>query len=224
MNRKLYNELKIWINNRFGEDMSGDPALERLVDSLDDRILDTYFGWDQTKGQEGGYWTQQINFKTRNTGQKLVDRIGTDTDKRILDVGCGDNEFKSYFGDRLTGIDPYNDRADIKTSLENYIAPEEYDIVFALGSINFGDETRIAEQVEKVVGFCKPGGMIVWRVNPGITHDHAKARWIDFFEWSEEYITKFAEDNKCTVAETGWDHPDEETIRWGNRYYSIWHK
>ena len=49
MNRKLYNELKIWINNRFGEDMSGDPALERLVDSLDDRILDTYFGWDQTK-------------------------------------------------------------------------------------------------------------------------------------------------------------------------------
>ena len=46
MNRKLYNELKIWINNRFGEDMAGDPALERLVDSLDDRILDTYFGWD----------------------------------------------------------------------------------------------------------------------------------------------------------------------------------
>lgn len=224
MNRKIYDELKTIIQERFGHDMAGDSAFDNLVSSLDDRILDTYFGWDQTKGQDGGYWTQQINFKTRNTGQILVDRIGVNTTKKILDVGCGDNEFKQYFGEQLTGIDPYNERADIQVSLENYIAPEEYDIVFALGSINFGDEERISEQVTQVIKFCKPGGMIVIRVNPGITHDHPKAQWIDFFEWDENYIRKFAEQNKCDVEVIGWDHPNEETIRWGNRYYSIWHK
>jgi len=226
MNRKIYTELKTIIEERFGHDMAGDESFFALVHSLDDRILDTYFGWDQTKGQEGGYWTQQINFVTRNTGQLLVDRIGTDTTKTILDVGCGDNEFKTYFGDRLTGIDPYNERADIQISLEDYWRqdPEQADIVFALGSINFGNAETIRRQVEKIVDLCKPGGMIAIRVNPGITHDHPKAQWIDFFEWDEDYIRKFAEQNDCDVEVIGWDHPNEETIRWGNRYYSIWHK
>lgn len=225
MNRKIYSNLARYIEHTFGHAVTNNPeVLKQIVDHLDDKILGTYFGWDQTQGKEGGYWTQQINFKNRNTGQALVDRITTGTKKKILDVGCGDNEFKQFFGKQLTGIDPFNDRADLKVSLENYIAPEEYDIVFALGSINFGDEDTIADQVKKIVTFCKPGGMVVIRANPGITHDHPKAEWIDFFEWSEEYINKFAEQNKCNVEVIGWDHPSEETIRWGNRYYSIWHK
>jgi len=224
MNRKIYKELLEHIQNTYEQDLSGDLSLESLVDSLDTRVLDTYFGWDQTKGKDGGYWTQQINFVNRNTGKALVDQIKSMGIKKILDVGCGDNEFKRFFGDNLVGIDPYNERADIKVSLENYIAPEDYDIVFALGSINFGDESHIASQVEKIVSFCRPGGMIVIRANPGITHDHPKAKWIDFFEWSEEYINQFALQNNCTVLETGWDHPSEDTIRWGNRYYSKWRK
>ena len=224
MNRKLYNELKGIIQERFDQDVAGDEIFNDFVNHLDNLILDTYFGWDQTKGQEGGYWTQQINFKSRNTGQALVDRIGVLTNKKILDVGCGDNEFKQFFGKQLTGIDPFNDRADLKVSMEEYVAPEDYDIVFALGSINFGNTETIRGQVEKIVDFCKPGGMIVIRVNPGITHDHPKAQWIDFFEWDENYINKFAEQNDCDVEVIGWDHPNEDTIRWGNRYYSIWHK
>ena len=48
----------------------------------------------------------------------------------------------------------------------------------------------IFEQVSRVVDYAKPGGMIVWRCNPGITHDHPKAKWIDFFEWDEDHPNK----------------------------------
>ena len=224
MNRKLTNEIIRYCKETLDQDITDDPELVDFVGHLNEKILSTYFGWDQTQGQEGGYWTQQINFKTRNTGQALVDRITTGTKKKILDVGCGDNEFKQFFGKQLVGIDPYNDRADIKIGLENYIAPEEYDIVLALGSVNFGDERVIFEQVSRVVDYAKPGGMIVWRCNPGITHDHPKAKWIDFFEWDEDKIRDFAERNDCDVEVVGWDHQTEDTIRWGNRLYSIWHK
>ena len=69
-----------------------------------------------------------------------------------LDVGCGDNKYKRYFGDRVTGIDPYNEAADIKVDVMSY-NPFKYDIVSAFGSVNFGDRL-IEPQVEKVVSFC----------------------------------------------------------------------
>ena len=69
--------------------------------------------------EEGTYWTQQLKWNTRRSGQKLLDYIGTLQDERpqqplkILDVGCGENEWKSKLGGRLLGIDPYHPNADI---------------------------------------------------------------------------------------------------------------
>ena len=55
--------------------------------------------------------------------------------EKILDVGCGDNEWKKYFGDKLLGIDPL-----IKMLINAYRILEfnrgynTWDIVMCLGS------------------------------------------------------------------------------------------
>ena len=226
MNKKIHKSLSKWIEQAYEQDVSQDAEFNAFVEKLDDRILDTYFGWDQTKG-DGGYWTQQTSYEHRWTGKRLVEeiqQIDPDSKLTILDVGCGRNEFKERLGNRVTGIDPYNALADIPVSSEDYNPVEQSDWVFALGSINFGDKETIYNQVKRVVGFCKPGGTIIIRANPGITHDHGKAKWIDFFKWTEEIINEFAIASGCTVVETGWDHHSEDTVRWGNRYYSQWRK
>ena len=96
--------------------------------------------------------------------------------------------------------------------------------MLALGSINFGDERTIFSQVEKVVKCAKPGGKIFWRFNPGITHDNQHAQWIDFYPWTEEKVREFAQRLNCTVDDFSWDHPQDQDVRWGNRYYSEWTK
>lgn len=229
MNRKIINDLGQFIKLRYGVEFQDNiPLMARFVElvaEIDRAALSNYFGWDQTQGQHGGYWTQQLKFQSRRTGQQLVDRINSMPDDiRILDVGCGDNEFKKYFGERLTGIDPYNKRADRADSIETYKPDRLYDVVLALGSINFGDINTIKQQVERVVAMCKPGGKIFWRFNPGITHDHDRAKWIDFFEWTEQHIRDFAAVTNCRVEEIDWEHPVDQEVRWGNRYYSEWTK
>jgi hypothetical protein len=230
MNRKIVGDLGQFIKMRYGVEIGADNItlmrkFVELTQEIDKQVLDTYFGWDQKQGKDGGYWTQQLQFEKRQSGRRMVDYINSmSTESTILDVGCGDNEFKQHFGDRLVGIDPFNKRADIVVSIEDFRPKHQFDIVLALGSINFGDRTVIAQQVAKVVGLCKPGGKIFWRCNPGITHDHDRAKWIDFFEWSEENIQQFATESNCKVNQIGWDHPNTEEVRWGNRLYSEWTK
>ena len=64
----------------------------------------------------------------------------------VLDVGCGFNEFKSRILN-LTGLDPAYDRADIKSSIEEYSPPHKFDVALCLGSINFGDKLTIMNQI-----------------------------------------------------------------------------
>ena len=199
----------------------------RLQFWLDEVTLATYFGPNDNAELEGTYWSQQTLWATRKTGQQLLDKLIALDPKRICDVGCGDNEFKPHFGDKLIGIDPYNPKSDFKIGINEYTPDHiaEFDIVLALGSINFGDITEIERQIGNVIHLVKPGGKIFWRCNPGITHDNAQAKWVDFFPWSEEYIYDIAKRVNCEVNEISWDHPEggEEPL-WGNRLYSEWTK
>ena len=72
-----------------------------------------------------------------------------------LDVGCGENKYKRYFGDRVTGIDPYNELADINTDVMSYKLIS-HDIGGAFGSINFGDRAVIcsSRKGSKLVSLC----------------------------------------------------------------------
>ena len=151
----------------------------------------------------------------RLSGWAIVDKIYPP--ETVLDVGCGYNQFKQYFGDRLTGIDPYNSNADSMVSIEQFDSTQKWDVALCLGSINFGDRTVIRDQTEKVVSLLKSGGRIYWRQNPGRKdHKNKECEVIDFFKWSFMENLTLAEELECDVIHLEMDN--------GNRMYSEWIK
>lgn len=149
------------------------------------------------------------------SGWQLLSKV-LPTDK-VLDVGCGYNLFKSSLGDRLIGIDPYNLAADITVGIDEFTTHETFDVIFCLGSINFGNEETILRQTKKVVELCRPGGSIYWRQNPGRKdHGNTECKDIDFFDWSFDKNIKYASIYNCNVNMLALDS--------GNRIYAEWNK
>jgi len=153
--------------------------------------------------------------KFKYSGWALLDKVPEDA--TILDVGCGYNLFKPHFKERLYGIDPANDAADERVGIDEFNSSNQWDIVFCLGSLNFGKEDTVYKQVEKTVALTKLGGKIFWRCNPG-TGDHPwkGVEQIQFFPWTEDLHYTWAEKLDCTVIECKWDT--------GNRIYAEWQK
>ena len=149
------------------------------------------------------------------SGWELLTKVSPSDN--ILDIGCGYNLFKEHWGTRLLGIDPSNNAADMRVSIEDFESSGiQWDVVLCLGSLNFGDIATVYNQVYKAVSLCKPGGRIYWRQNPG-TGDHP---WqgvedIQFFPWTIELNYDWAEKLDCTVKECKWDN---------TRIYAEWIK
>lgn len=154
--------------------------------------------------------------KFKYSGWALLDKI--DKNKTILDVGCGYNLFKKYFGNNLYGIDPANDEADERVSIEDFnSAGNQWDIILCLGSLNFGDETVVKPQVEKVCTLLKKGGIIYWRQNPGLgDHPWKGVEEISFFPWSIDKNYEWATEFDCQVQQCMMDT--------GDRIYAEWTK
>lgn len=151
--------------------------------------------------------------KFKYSGWQLVEKI--DKDAHIIDVGCGFNILKPHFTN-LYGIDPANECADECVSIEEFDNKGKlYDVGLCLGSINFGTNDTIEQQIEKTVSLIKKQGIIYWRQNPG-SNDHP---WhgvenIDFFPWSIDLNYKFAKKYNCEVVFCEWDD--------ANRIYAEW--
>lgn len=148
------------------------------------------------------------------SGWTLIDYVNDMNPERVLDVGCGFNRFKGKINN-LIGIDPYNDAADVKISLEQYDGPT-VDVVMCLGSINFGDEDTIDHQIDILDSIWTKKA--IFRVNPGLPHVwENQEEWdgITWYAWTEEKVRKIADEYKYNV-----DRFDiEQTIQGHNRYY-----
>jgi predicted nucleic acid-binding Zn-ribbon protein len=81
-------------------------SVEEYVQHIDNQCLNAYFS---------KIWQPDMK-KWKYSGLKLVDEVNALNPRSVLDVGCGYNEFKGKIRN-LTGIDPYNDRADYKISI-----------------------------------------------------------------------------------------------------------
>ncbi len=158
--------------------------------------------------------TTYSNSKYENIANNINDN------EYLLDVGCGDNPFKSLVKN-CHGIDPYNALADEQVSIEEFVPSRLYNVATCLGSINFGtDETYIAQQIEKVVSCLTPSSRIYWRVNPGRRdHSTAECMHIDFFPWTFTKLRKYAELHGYT--QTNEHYEDSENVL---RLYAEWHR
>ena len=176
-----------------------------LVDRIDNAILDRYFK---------NIWQPETK-KFKYSGLKIIDEVNALNPKNVLDVGCGYNEFKGKIKN-LTGLDPYNNCADIQVKTLDYITDKTYDVILALGSINFGSTDKIFSELEKVVSLTSAGGKLFFRVNPGIQHNNAESRWISFYPWSTNFIVNVANYLGVDILDIKNDN--------SNRIYFVWAK
>jgi len=176
-----------------------------LVDQIDDAVLANYFST---------VWQPETK-KYKYSGLSIIDEVNALNPDAVLDLGCGYNEFKGKIKN-LTGVDPYNDRADFKISTLDFTSDIKYDVTICLGSINFGSTDKIFAELEKAVSLTKGGGLLIFRVNPGVQHIAKESEWIDFYDWNPNFIMNVASSLNCNVLQLRQDS--------NNRYYFVLEK
>jgi len=168
----------------------------------DQQYLNNYFA---------NHWQPRID-QYEYSGWALTKKIRLG--ESVLDVGCGNNPFKGYIAN-LTGIDPAFDTADYKCTLEEFESNIKFDVVFCLGSINFGTEATVLNQINCVVNLLNPHGRIYWRCNPGLQdHDNAECKNIEFFPWTEQRLYEYSGRFGFRLADLQQDT--------NNRLYAEW--
>jgi hypothetical protein len=159
------------------------------------------------------HWRGHLNIYNYS-GLSLAKQIKPD--EWVLDVGCGINAFKPLITN-LVGIDPAFDQADYQTTIEDFKTDQKFDVAFCLGSINFGSEHTIKNQIKCVISFLKPNARIYWRVNPGLQdHGNNECKSIDFFPWSKKILKDYAQEWGFTAQNTRDDL--------NNRIYCEWQR
>lgn len=176
-----------------------------LVEKIDDAVLGRYFS---------EVWQPEMK-KFKYSGLILIDEVNSLKPRNVLDIGCGYNEFKGKINN-LVGLDPYNNRADIQCKIADYRTTEKYDVVLALGSINFGSTDKIFAELERAVELTASGGKLFFRVNPGVQHTPPESRWISFYPWNSNFIINCADYFGVDVLDIRNDH--------NNRLYFVWSK
>lgn len=156
-------------------------------------------------------WVSNIN-QYQYSGIALVNKIYPN--ERVIDIGCGFNEFKSRIPN-IVGIDPANDRADYKCTIEEFKSIDKFDVAFCLGSINFGNESNICNQISCVIDCLRPTARIYWRCNPGYAdHGNDECKNIEFYPWTIEEHIRLSELFGFKLITACWDN--------NNRIYAEW--
>ena len=164
------------------------------------------------------YWAdswQPDYSKFNHSGWKLLSQFRKND--KILDIGCGYNLFKQRLGNKVYGIDPYNNEADELVSWEAYEPKEKFNVYLCLGSLNFGTEEVVEKQVAKLAEVTNKGDRIYWRQNPG-TGDHPwkGVEAIKFYPWTIDKNYEWAKKYGFYVKTCHMDT--------GNRIYAEWFK
>ena len=206
--------LKQAIKGTFGVEIFGiklpgiNVNITDLAAVINEAVLEQYFS---------KVWQPQTK-KYKYSGLSIIDEVNLRKPMHVLDLGCGYNEFKGKI-DNLIGVDPYNTNADIQSSILNYTSKELFNVTICLGSINFGGVDKVFTELEHAVNLTTPGGLLYFRVNPGEQHTAPEAKWIEFFEWSTEFIINSLGPLNCSLLELRQEIADR-----GSRYYFVLRK
>lgn len=195
------------INYEFGVTVSVDNPkdIAEIVNIIDDAVLSVYFS---------EVWQPETK-KFKYSGLTLIDEVNALNPTSVLDAGCGYNEFKGKINN-LIGIDPYNKNADINVSITDYHPKEKFDVVLALGSINFGSTSKIFSELEHVVKLSYSNATLFFRVNPGLQHAPPESQWISFYPWDSNFVINCARELNVDILDLRNDSK--------NRMYFVWRK
>ena len=194
MNKKIFAQLLGYSQNNldkitqpyiletFGVEVDRCDTLEQYAEMINIACLDRYFS---------KYWDNDMK-KWKYSGLSLINEVNDLKPRAVLDVGCGYNEFKGKINN-LTGIDPYNDKADFKVGTLEYKTDQKFDVILCLGSVNFGNRDKIIAEIGKCVDLLEDNGTMFFRVNPGVQHNKPEADWIEFFAWNVPFIIELSE-------------------------------
>jgi len=166
---------------------------------------------DQLNNYFNTIWKSNLG-QYKFSGWALIDKI--QPGESVIDVGCGHNPFKGKIPN-LVGLDPANDAADYRCSIEDFNTDSKFDVAFCLGSLNFGDDTDITHQIEKVISLLNPTARIYWRCNPGTPdHNNEQCKDLPFYGWTVEKHQILSAKYGFTLAQCEWDN--------GRRIYAEW--
>jgi hypothetical protein len=181
--------------------------------SLLGNIISNYMNQNELNNYFSIHWRGHLNTYLYS-GLSLAKKI--QPHEWVLDVGCGINSFKPLIAN-LVGIDPAFRQADFQTTIEDFVTEQTFDVAFCLGSINFGNEKTIKNQIKCVVNLLKPTSRIYWRVNPGLQdHGNKHCQQINFFPWSKQLLIDYAEIFNYKASNVVNDI--------NNRIYGEWHR
>lgn len=142
------------------------------------------------------YWvsrTREYKFSNHSIANKIV------PGSRVIDIGCGDNEFKSLIPG-LLGIDIINPRADIIVDFDDFVTEQKFDAALCLGSIQYGNINDIQKQLTKISDLLVSGGKVFWRTNTGVRdHDNDMVDKVPYYPWTKPEHLRLARKFKFNV-------------------------
>jgi|GEM_PF-7104469 len=118
----------------------------------------------------------------------LVAEVNALKPRRVLDVGCGYNPYKGKIHN-LFGIDIVNADADLVCDVLDFKSHDKFDVVMALGSLNFGGEEDIMARLRHIRTIIEDSGKLFMRVNPGIPWP--KEPNLKIYPWTKDKIVDF---------------------------------
>jgi hypothetical protein len=155
---------------------------------MDKEFIKEYFG---------KHWVSRTNHYTYSN-HSIADKI--QPGERVIDIGCGNNEFKPLIPG-LIGIDIINPAADIVVDFDEYEPGEQFDVALSLGSIQYGDESDIRRQLNKLSSILKPVCRVYWRTNTGVRdHKNDLVNQVPYYPWSIEEHYRLAKDYGFEVS------------------------
>ena len=143
-------------------------------------------------------------------GKTMVDEINNLDPALVVDLGCGLNQYKGLINN-LVGVDVVGCREDITkdiTDLKEHFADHTVDVILALGSINFGEDDLIRQQLTEVKRLLKPGGIAYFRANQN-DHDKDHKGDLRYYDWSKELVEYWS-------TQLGFEILEEVTVAHGN--------
>ena len=143
-------------------------------------------------------------------GKTMVEEINSLNPQLVVDLGCGLNQYKGLINN-LVGVDVVGCREDITkdiTDLKEHFADHSVDVILALGSINFGEDDLIRQQLTEVKRLLKTGGVVYFRANQN-DHDKDHKGDLRYYDWSQDLVEHWS-------TQLGFEVLGEVTVAQGN--------